>query len=263
MLDEDKTPIVRRQIVKEITDGSFSTIALMHMSHYDRAADLIIRESVRLGRPIDVVNVGAGDLWDLHVLNHGMKVDKKKILRSYTAIDIESRPSPFGKKLSEYIKFESLVKDLEADPNLPVHDETADVIICTEFIEHVHKHQGDNIIQEMNFVLRPGGLLYLTTPNTDNTTRTDKYHLHEYSLSELYEVMESNGFEIESYYGTYIDVRTFNKVNAELKRIPDELLEIVRTRFTNNFFRIFCATPYPEYSNGIAIHARKPDGISN
>ena len=57
------------------------------------------------------------------------------------------------------------VDKLFADMNdrLPLEDETADVVICQEGIEHVHNQLG--LLGELNRILKPGGRLLLTTPS--------------------------------------------------------------------------------------------------
>lgn len=259
----NKTPIIRRQLVDEIVKGSFSAIALMHMAHYDTSAKCMVDESRRLGRPIDVVNIGAGDLWDLRVLISGMKISKASILRTYTAVDIVSRSSPFGKSLSQYITFNSIAQDLMQNSKLDMDAISADLIISTEFIEHIDRQSAVVVLEEMHRILRPGGLVYITTPNADNSTRSDKYHTYEWPLPELLITLENIGFEIYNCQGTYIDQRKFDRCNAIEHRISEELVEIIKTRFSSNFYRLILATPYPEYSNGVALFAGKSNGKPN
>ena len=250
-------PIIRRQIVDEVRRGDFSTIALMHMAHYDASVQCYIDEAKRLSRPVDVLNIGAGDLWDLHVFISGKKVKKSTVLRSYTAIDIIDVPSPFGKKLSEQISYVGVKQDMIKDNSIPLDDESVDVVICTEFIEHIDKKSAIAVLDEAYHVLRPDGMLYITTPNREQTTRTDKYHIYEWAVEELDNELYRIGFDVCDIFGTYIDQRTFAKCNAEEQRIPKRLVKEFKDRFTANFFRLIVATPYPEYSNGIAVYARK------
>ena len=50
-------------------------------------------------------------------------------------------------------------------PKLNFEDNTFDVITCIEVIEHIEKNEGEELLQEMWRVLRPGGRLLLSTPN--------------------------------------------------------------------------------------------------
>lgn len=259
MKSKEKTPIVRRPVVDDIVHGRFASSTLMHMVHYDMSAQLMISEAKRLGRPIDVMNVGAGDLWDLIVLVNGTIITKSDVLASYTAVDYEYRESPFGKTLSEIIAYKCIAKDLEIDPTIDVEDCTIDFVVCTEFIEHVSRDSGISILDEIYHILKPGGLIYITTPNVVNSTHTDRYHIYEWELHELLDELAVMDFIVETYYGAYIDQRKFAKANAEHMLIPESIVAAIKTRFTPNFSRMFLATVYPDYSKGIVIHARKPE----
>lgn len=57
--------------------------------------------------------------------------------------------------------FDFMVGDAQ---ELPFEDESFDVVVCSEVIEHVD-HPG-NVLSEINRVLVPGGVLVLSTPNT-------------------------------------------------------------------------------------------------
>lgn len=251
------TPVVRRQIIDSLSRGKFAMQELFHMAHYYKSAQLYVEEAKRLERPIDVMSIGAGDMWDLHIFLHGMYVKKSKVMRSYTAFDIVDLVSPFGPKVSSQIQFEAHVVDLMTLDCLPVDNDTVDVAILCEIIEHVDFKTAEMILLDTYDILRPDGIIYITTPNADNTTITDKYHIDEWPLDRLIRFLEEIGYKLDSCHGTYIDRRKFNKANRELKRIPQEFVDVVEERFASYFQRLFLATPYPEYANGVAILARK------
>lgn len=252
------TPIVRRQLIDAISQGKFTVQELFHMAHYDKSAELYIDEAKRLQRPIDVVSIGAGDMWDLHVLVRGRYVKKAEILASYTAIDIIKPVSPFGKTLSDHVTFYSVQQDLNFDPTLPIEDEDIDVVVATEVLEHLAKDPALALMKEAYEVLRPGGVFYISTPNSDGNSRSDKYHIYEWPLKDLIKILTSIGFEIESYAGTYIDRIKFSKINEEHGRVPEEIVDAIQSRFSPQFQRVILATFYPEFANGVALLVRKP-----
>jgi SAM-dependent methyltransferase len=73
-----------------------------------------------------------------------------------------------------------LVGDMAA---LPVPDASVDVVVCFEALEHVHDHQA--VLAEVQRVLRPDGLFFVSSPNPDVYPEGNAYHLHEVKPDEL------------------------------------------------------------------------------
>ena len=102
--------------------------------------------------------------------------------------------------------------DLETEA-LPVPDETFDVVLCCEVIEHMEVDPMF-MMAEINRILKPEGLLILTTPNINSTHSIykmlrgeDPYfymqyrhkpalyrHNYEYSVSSIKKVLKAAGF---------------------------------------------------------------------
>lgn len=66
---------------------------------------------------------------------------------------------------------------------LPFEDDSFDLIVCFETIEHVA--EGPKVIGEFRRVLRPGGVLLISSPNPGVYPEGNEYHVHEYSPAEL------------------------------------------------------------------------------
>jgi SAM-dependent methyltransferase len=102
--------------------------------------------------------------------------------------------------------------DLEKD-SIPVSNERYDAVICCEVLEHM-EIDPMFMLAEVNRVLKPGGILLLTTPNITSSRalykilngyephffmqyhRNREYHRHnyEYSAPTLVEVLKAAGF---------------------------------------------------------------------
>lgn len=103
--------------------------------------------------------------------------------------------------------------NLETTP-LPAEDETFDYIMCSEVIEHMEQDPMF-MLAELNRVLKPGGMLILTTPNVASSQGinrmlkgVDPYfymqyrhagtldrHNYEYTIYSLTKVLQAAGFD--------------------------------------------------------------------
>jgi 2-polyprenyl-3-methyl-5-hydroxy-6-metoxy-1,4-benzoquinol methylase len=72
----------------------------------------------------------------------------------------------------------------EADVrNLPFETNSFDLIACWETIEHVA--DGERVIEEFRRVLRPDGILLVSSPNPAVYPAGNEHHVHEYRPGEL------------------------------------------------------------------------------
>jgi len=119
----------------------------------------------------DVLEVGCGE-------GRGISLVLPRVT-SYSAIDkigpvIDSLKSrfPSGKFYAGNIP-----------PLAPFQEESFDVVLCFQVIEHI----GDDhaLLKEIHRVLRPGGVLLLTTPNRTMSLSRNPWHVREYTSAEL------------------------------------------------------------------------------
>ena len=68
---------------------------------------------------------------------------------------------------------------------LPFHDDSFDVVVCFEAIEHVPRPE--EALDELARVLRPGGRLLVSSPNRGVYPPGNPHHIHEYTAQELEE----------------------------------------------------------------------------
>jgi SAM-dependent methyltransferase len=99
--------------------------------------------------------------------------------------------------------------ELEPDAPLPLADGSVDLVLCAETIEHVRDMQ--RLLSEVRRVLRPGGMLALTTPAHGRLTGLRivllgwgrvldplSPHLRHLSRASLRALLAAMGFEIDS-----------------------------------------------------------------
>lgn len=66
---------------------------------------------------------------------------------------------------------------------LPFQNDTFDAVLLIEVIEHIAPDR--EAIKEIQRVLRPGGVLVLTTPNGDTIPQPAQYHVRHYTPAAL------------------------------------------------------------------------------
>ncbi|WP_040634828.1 class I SAM-dependent methyltransferase [Mycolicibacterium phlei] len=135
---------------------------------------------------------------------------------------------------------------------LPLADETVDVVVNFQVIEHLWD-QGQ-FVRECARVLRPGGLLLMSTPNRitfspGRDTPINPFHTRELNAAELTELLTDNGFALESMLGVFhgprlreLDARHGGSlIDAQIARAladapwPAELLADVASVRTEDF----------------------------
>jgi SAM-dependent methyltransferase len=80
------------------------------------------------------------------------------------------------------------VEFLEADIRaLPFPDDSFDTVTCFEAVEHLE--EPDAALDEFARVLRPGGVLFVSSPNRDVYTPGNPHHPSEYVPAELEEAL--------------------------------------------------------------------------
>jgi SAM-dependent methyltransferase len=158
----------------------------------------LIPTLLREGRVLDV-GTGRGDL------AHGLQEMGYEV----EALDID--PS-----LCEHPDLMPTQRDLM--DGLPCDDASFDIVTATEVIEHME--DPFKVIREFHRVLRPGGVLLLTTPNYGNiekrlhylhagtlprplgyegsspTSGRAHHHISPMCIPRLYYLLETNGFDI-------------------------------------------------------------------
>ena len=90
--------------------------------------------------------------------------------------------------------------------SLPLPDASVDVVVNFQVIEHLWDQS--QFVAECRRVLRPGGLLLMSTPNRitftpGSDTPVNPFHTRELNAAELTELLTDGGFEVEGVYGVF------------------------------------------------------------
>lgn len=99
--------------------------------------------------------------------------------------------------------------------NLP--DASVDVVTAFQFIEHIKPRK--EFLKEVYRILKPGGVLLLTTPNVKTSLARNPFHVHEYTFAEMDREVKSifDSFELRGLQGNE-HVNTYYQENGKWVR---------------------------------------------
>ena len=103
-------------------------------------------------------------------------------------------------------KFDNLIFKQGSATNIPLEDNSIDIVISFETLEHHDKHE--EMIVEVKRVLKPNGMLIISTP--DKLVYSDKKNYqNKYHVKELYENEFKTLIQNEFTYSRFFKQRAF------------------------------------------------------
>lgn len=134
-----------------------------------------------------------------------------------------------------------------------VKSNSVDMIFAGEIIEHFKKKFGKVMLKEMKRVLKPGGKFIVSTPNKKNT-KGYEFHVHEYEVSELIDLVKKVGFKIDKVWGwTTTERRIKQQANLQIQ----EMYDILKNNVHKDLVVSMIAYLDPEISEAFCVEGRK------
>ena len=160
-------------------------------------------------------------------------------MSSYTGVDFDGGGNPYKK---------SGIDVYYNGKDLPFGDNSFDSILSTEVIEHIFNP--DEIISELNRVLKPGGKLLLTCPFSW-PEHEQPWDYARYSSFGIRNLLEKHGFVIEKQEKTGSFFLTLLQLIILYFYILIPKIPLIQQLL----FLIFC---FPLYVIGLPLHAILP-----
>jgi SAM-dependent methyltransferase len=156
-----------------------------HEVAYRRCADLCAGQ--------DVLEAGCGEGYGADLL--------ASVARRVVAVDYDA--ATVAHVRARYPRVQVMAANLAA---LPIPDASVDVVVNFQVIEHLWDQP--QFVAECLRVLRPGGLLLMSTPNRITFTPgsdvpVNPFHTRELNAAELRELLTDGGFRIDGVYGVF------------------------------------------------------------
>lgn len=144
---------------------------------------------------------------------YGTKFVSKTAKKVY-GVDISKESIEYSKAYFNAENIEYLVGD---GKNIPIEDNKVDAIVSFETVEHIENYE--KFLEECKRVLKPDGLLILSTPNDLEFAEGNHFHLHEFTFKELKQLTEKYFKNNKSYFqGTWIYTALFDRISISSEK---------------------------------------------
>ena len=179
-------------------DSSENVIYQRHLIAYKEAAKLISGT---------VLEVGSGEGYGIMELapkvNHYIAVDK------------------YNTEISDELKAVNNITfiQMEVPPLKEIEDNSVDFVVTFQVIEHI---QDDKMfLREIYRVLKPGGKVILTTPNSVMSLTRNPWHIREYNPKQMEDVLKIlfDTYELKGVFGNDKVMDYYNKNKESVRKI--------------------------------------------
>lgn len=177
-----------------------------------------------------------------------MRLLRKKGYTNITGMDV----SPVAAKISGGI--------VASATKIPFKDNSFDSVLSLSVIEHVTESEGDQFLREALRVLKPGGFVFLLTPNGSSILRSlqgkrwygyqDGTHTFYYSPWSLKAAMRKAGF---------VGIRRTFKITIDTYDWPLQSIKQYLPSFIKRWINVlWVSTPLALFRDSIFISGEKP-----
>ena len=107
----------------------------------------------------------------------------------------------------------------EVPPLTDIEEKSVDCVVTFQVIEHIY--DDEFFLQEIHRVLKPGGKLILTTPNSIMSLTRNPWHIREYSPEEMIAIIKKifNNCELYGVFGNNKVMKYYNKNKDAVRKI--------------------------------------------
>lgn len=168
---------------------SLDNIRPDHLNRYEFAADFLKNKLLlKKNAMLNILDLACG-------IGYGSWILANSLDASVTSVDVDSGAIDYAKEYYQHEKIKYLCEDVKTWSE--VDNESFDVIVSFETIEHITFDKW--LLNRYFQLLRPGGLLIVSTPNETYMPfdkHTFPFHVKHYTSEEICGLVSSCGFEV-------------------------------------------------------------------
>lgn len=128
---------------------------------------------------------------------------------------------------------------------IPLDDDSVDVVVSFETLEHHDQHEV--MFEEIKRVLRPNGVLFISTPDKHYYSDIRKYN-NPFHVKELY---KADFIKLVNNYFANSQILSQSYLNGNSQLFDDTTRETINY-YTGNFLKLTLTTSHPEFLIAIA-----------
>jgi SAM-dependent methyltransferase len=159
---DEKLPFTGERLTPEVSDP---LILIEHLHRYAFAQSYC--------KDKEVLDIASGEGYGTYLLS--------KVARNITGVDIDGAAVAYAKKKYTAANLAYIAGSAE---KIPVADHSMDVVVSFETLEHLDKQE--EMMQEIKRVMRPDGVLIISTPEKKNYS-DETGHKNQFHKKELYQ----------------------------------------------------------------------------
>lgn len=162
-----------------------------HMARYAYAHHVACAQAKTQGRPLRVLDAACGTGYGTYFLSRGG--------HHCTGIDLSGEAIAFCQRVYGRPRCSF---QLGSVLELPFDNDSFDLVVSFETIEHLSQEQQTNFLQEIARVLKPDGQVVMSAPVQQggmNSPEHNHFHQHEPDAAELIDAMERQFSRVQSF----------------------------------------------------------------
>lgn len=156
----------------------------------------------------NVLEIGTGS-------GYGIELISEKADKFLTIDKFESKVGAEASAKIDNVEF----RQMNVPPLTGLPDNHFDFVVSFQVIEHIKKD--DEFVKEIHRVLKPGGKFIHTTPNKKMSLTRNPWHIREYTVDELYNLLKVDFSSVEKkgVFGNEVAMKYYEENKASVRKI--------------------------------------------